>query len=108
MCGCKLNMVPKENSGQYENTIPIEGIMNDSTITQLKFYRCISAKKLQDAFAKFDLEVRTDADVQAIADMHDDGSDMKLFKEDFIQVARNAGYTPEELKKAECTTAIQY
>jgi hypothetical protein len=108
MCACGLNVVSLANAGQYENTIPIQAVTSNETLSQLRYFFCLNKEKVQKAFAKFDLAIETDNDLRALAQLHDSKRDVNIFKEDFLDIANKINFSDQEKKNASCKLALTY
>lgn len=113
MCGCGANIVPVFRSSEYENTIPFKEISSGSR-GKFKYHYCISPAKVNQVLSVVmvkpnePLKVSSMADMEKLADYHDNGLDVKNYNQNFWSLLSKINFTQEELTKSECSTAFVY
>lgn len=118
MCGGSCNF--KMSNKQGLAGLPV--ILNANAVAQLKTKEimvCIysaSPTKFKNAFSKIMVngtplsdEINSQADVENLAIIHDNGLDTQNFGIDVFKVARAVAktHTPEEIKNASCTIGLE-
>lgn len=111
MCACKFKLGSKSAlQGTYPVLISSQGIADNKTKEVLLCIYHTSPKKFHDRFKDITGDVKSDEDVIAIANAHDNNIDMTKFNMNFLQMARDLAktYTQEELDNASCTIGLYY
>lgn len=117
MCACAYKSAP------YNSTLPVTQIFNNSDTRNnliamtnidsqafkngdlkslMLFVHCAAPDKLSKAFKKYNLDVNTKEDVEALAELNKRGLDVQQFKVNFKDVAGAITLTPAEVQTSSC------
>lgn len=111
MCACKFKAGSKSSlAGTFPVLISADGYANNKTREVLLCIYHTSPEKFHNKFKDIVGNVKTDADVIAIADAHNNKVDVTKFKKDFYQMAKDLSktFTQQELDNASCTIGLYY